>query len=52
MKQSIRNRLMTRQRRIVKRIDRANWNGQSPMLVRDKRLLRLIGGYLRAGVMV
>ncbi len=33
MKQSIRNRLKTRQRRMVKRIDRANWNGQSPMLV-------------------
>lgn len=33
MKQSIRNRLRTRQRRMVKRIDKANWNGQSPMLV-------------------
>ncbi len=33
MKQSIRNRLKTWQRRVAKRIDKANWNGQSPMLV-------------------
>lgn len=33
MKQSIRNRLKSRQRRVAKRIDKANWNGQSPMLV-------------------
>ncbi|MBC8288723.1 MAG: hypothetical protein H8E37_00245 [Planctomycetes bacterium] len=33
MKQSIRNRLKTRQRRVARRIDKANWNGQSPMLV-------------------
>ena len=33
MKQSIRNRLKSRQRRVARRIDKANWNGQSPMLV-------------------
>lgn len=33
MKLSIRNRLKSRQRRVSKRIDKANWNGQSPMLV-------------------
>ena len=32
MKQSIRNRLKARQRRVAKRLDKANWNGQSPML--------------------
>ncbi len=32
MKQSVRNRLKSRQRRVARRIDRANWNGQSPML--------------------
>lgn len=33
MKQSIRNRLQSRQRRVARRIDKANWNGQSPMLI-------------------
>ena len=33
MKQIIRNRLKSRQRRVARRIDKANWNGQSPMLV-------------------
>lgn len=32
MKHSIRRRLKSRQRRAAKRIDKANWNGQSPML--------------------
>ncbi len=32
MKDSIRRRLKARQRRVMKRIDKANWNGQSPML--------------------
>jgi len=33
VKQSVRNRLRSRQRRVARRIDKANWNGQSPMLV-------------------
>ena len=33
MKQSVRNRLKSRQRRVARRIDKASWNGQSPMLV-------------------
>ena len=33
MKQSIRRRMKARQRRVARRIDKANWNGQSPMLV-------------------
>ena len=33
MKQSIRNRLKVRQGRVARRIDKASWNGQSPMLV-------------------
>jgi len=32
VKDRIRRRLKTRQRRVMKRIDKANWNGQSPML--------------------
>jgi hypothetical protein len=32
VKQSVRNRLKPRQRRVAGRIDKANWNGQSPML--------------------
>ena len=32
MKDRIRRRLKRRQRRVMKRIDQANWNGQSPML--------------------
>ena len=32
MKDRIRRRLKARQRRVMKRIDKANWNGQSPML--------------------
>ena len=33
MKQIVRNRLKSRQRRVARRIDKANWNGQSSMLV-------------------
>ena len=33
MKQSVRDRLKVRQRRVARRIDKANWNGKSPMLV-------------------
>ena len=33
MKRIIRNRLQSRQRRVARRIDKANWNGQSPMLI-------------------
>jgi hypothetical protein len=41
MTQSLRNRSKARQRRVARRIDKANWNRQPPMLVTPAVQLKL-----------